>query len=149
MSSGRVLSLIQSSVQPLGWLIDAAVELGEIEVRQGESLRYQVAADLRPRNLTPLRDSVLAIDAANAATLDLLDYAASIYPASRERGECRAGAVRAAEIALWLAYFRNDNPTYAVNNWIGALAAIDRVANHSRSAYWRSEREQGVAPRFC
>lgn len=129
----RVLSFDSKFGPTLSWLIDAAVELGEIEVRQGESLRYHRAADSRPRDLTTLRDSVLAIDAANAATLDLLDYAASIYPAVA-RGEASAEQVlfEPQKIALWLAFFRNDNPSYAVNNWIGAFAAIDRVASHSR-----------------
>jgi SAM-dependent methyltransferase len=129
----RVLSFDSKFTLTLGWLIDAAVELGDIEVRQGESLRYRMAANWRPRDVTLLRERVLAIDAANAATLDLLDYAASIYPAVA-RGEASAEQVLfdPQKIALWLAYFRNDNPTYAVNNWIGALAAIDRVANRSK-----------------
>ena len=129
----RVLSFDSQFSLTLGWLIDAAVDLGDIEVRQGERLRYQMAADTRPRDLTPLRDRVLAVDPSNAATLDLLDYAASIYPAVA-RGEANAehALFDPQKIGLWLAYFRNDNPTYAVNNWIGALAAIDRVANRSK-----------------
>jgi SAM-dependent methyltransferase len=129
----HILSFDSKFSPTLSWLIDAAVELGEIEVRQGETLRYQAGADLPARDLTPLRDSVLAIDAANAATLDLLDCAASIYPAvARGQASGEQLLFGPQNIALWLAYFRNDNPSYAVNNWIGAFAAVDRVADLSQ-----------------
>ena len=32
-------------------------------------------------------------------------------------------------VPLWLNYFNNDNLTYAVNNWVGAAAAADRLSS--------------------
>jgi SAM-dependent methyltransferase len=80
-------------------------------------------------DLATLREIALGIDPANAPTLDLLDHAASIYPAVA-RGEASADTALfdVQSIALWLAYFHNDNPTYAVNNWTAAVAAVERLA---------------------
>ena len=114
----------------LRWLMDAAHEIGFLEVDQSVPCNYRRCADRATRSRAALRDSVLAVDSANAATLDLLDRAASLYPAIA-RGEATGehALFDAESIALWLAYFRNDNPTYAVNNWVGALAAVDRIAD--------------------
>ena len=79
-------------------------------------------------DLKHLREFGLNIDPANAATLDLLDYAASAYPAlatGRQSGDHSLFGPQG--IPLWLNYFHNDNLTYAVNNWVGAAAAADRV----------------------
>jgi SAM-dependent methyltransferase len=61
--------------------------------------------------------------------LDLLDYAASAYPAvatARQNGEHNLFGPQG--VPLWRNYFDNDNPTYAVNNWVGASAAADRLS---------------------
>ena len=81
-------------------------------------------------DLKYLRALGLNIDPANAATLDLLDYAASAYPAvatGRLSGDHNLFGPQG--IPLWLNYFNNDNPTYAVNNWVGAAAAADRLSS--------------------
>ena len=58
--------------------------------------------------LARIRARTIEIDAGNAATLDLLDHAASIYPAVA-RGE-QTGEQSLFEpkgIGLWLSYFQN------------------------------------------
>jgi SAM-dependent methyltransferase len=70
----------------------------------------------------------LEIDSGNAATLDLLDHAAGIYPAvasGDQTGE--EGLFGPKGIALWLSYFNNSNLTYAVNNWVGAVLAATHL----------------------
>jgi polyketide synthase PksN len=81
-------------------------------------------------DLNYLRALGLNIDPANAATLDLLDYAASTYPAvatGRQSGDHNLFGPQG--IPLWLNYFHNENLTYAVNNWVGAAAAADRLSS--------------------
>ena len=71
----------------------------------------------------------LNIDPANAATLDLLDYAANAYLSlamGRQSGDHNLFGPQG--VPLWLNYFHNDNLTYAVNNWVGAAAAADRLS---------------------
>ena len=131
----RSAALQPDFCRALRWLMDAARELGDLEAKDGagDARRYRRSKDRAVRNHAALRDSVIAVDGANAATLDLLDRAASLYPAIA-RGEATAehALFDAESIALWLAYFRNDNPTYAVNNWVGALAAVDRIAHRPK-----------------
>src|SRR5262249_11754544 len=71
----------------------------------------------------------LGIDPANAATLDLLDHAASLYPAvasGLQSGDHNLLGPKG--VPLWLNYFHNDNSTYAVNNWVGAVLAADHLS---------------------
>ena len=66
----------------------------------------------------------------NAATLDLLDHAASLYPAvanGEQSGD--RNLLGPQGVPLWLNYFHNDNLTYAVNNWVGAALAAERVSS--------------------
>jgi polyketide synthase PksN len=72
----------------------------------------------------------LNFDPANAATLDLLDYAAGAYPAvatGRQGGDHNLFGPQG--VPLWLKYFNNHNLTYAVNNWVGAAATVDRLSS--------------------
>jgi polyketide synthase PksL len=77
-----------------------------------------------------LRDLALNIDAGNAATLDLLDHAARLYGivATGEKSGDQ-NMLGPQGVPLWLNYFNNDNLTYAVNNWVGAAAAADRLSS--------------------
>jgi SAM-dependent methyltransferase len=75
----------------------------------------------------------LAISPANAATLDLLDHVTSLYPAVA-RGEQSGdqSVIGPQGIGLWLNYFNNDNLTYAVNNWVSAVVAANRLSTRPR-----------------
>src|SRR6266581_2230599 len=35
-------------------------------------------------------------------------------------------------VSLWLNYFNNNNLTYAVNNWVSAIDAADRISTGPR-----------------
>ena len=73
--------------------------------------------------------SALQIDPANAATLDLLDHAASLYPAVASGEQSGDHNLLGPQgVPLWLNYFHNENLTYAVNNWVGAALAAERVS---------------------
>jgi len=83
--------------------------------------------------LERLRAAGLNIDPANAATLDLLDHAANLYPVVARGEESHDHSLFGPQgIALWLNYFHNDNLTYAVNNWVGAALAADRLSTRRR-----------------
>jgi polyketide synthase PksN len=118
----------------LCWLLDQALELGYIERASIAGLQaYRLSPAAKPLDLKALREIGLEIDPFNAATLDLLDCAASVYPAAA----CGEGSVEHAlfdprNIGLWLAYFHNENPSYAVNNWMAVLAAAKRLADKRR-----------------
>ena len=118
----------------LGWLLERLVETGCIEAQTENAERsYRLICSPWQPQCAELRAIALEIDSANAATLDLLDYAASLYPlvaAGKQNGE--QGLFLPQGIALWLNYFHNNNLTYAVNNWLGAVVATNYLTTRSR-----------------
>jgi len=116
---------------PLQWILARLVETGCVEARRDSgtiSFRLQ-NAPWKP-DLKYFRGLGLNIDPTNAATLDLLDYAASAYPAVATGGQSGDHNLFGPQgVPLWLSYFNNDNLTYAVNNWVGAAAAADRLSS--------------------
>ena len=118
---------------PLHWILTRLVETGCIEVRSDSGTRfYRLRKTPWQPDLGCLRALALNIDPGNAATLDLLDYAASFY-GSVATGE-KSGdqnLLGPQGVPLWLNYFHNDNLTYAVNNWVGGTAATDRLNSQS------------------
>src|SRR6266446_2490455 len=118
----------------LDWLLKRLLETGCIEMRTGGEIRaYRLRHGLWKPRLAHLRAIGLDIDSANAPTLDLLDQAANLYPALA-RGEQNAeqGLFEPQAIPLWLNYFQNENVTYAVNNWVGAVLAAERLRTRSK-----------------
>src|SRR6266566_6653117 len=114
----------------LGWILERLVETGCAEARTDGDIRsYHLRHAPSQADLKRLRGIGLSIDPANAATLDLLDHAASLYPAvasGEQTGD--HNLLGPGGIPLWLNYFHNDNLTYAVNNWVGAVLAADRLS---------------------
>jgi SAM-dependent methyltransferase len=114
----------------LRWTLERLAESGCAEARNnGESRCYHLRDALWEPDLKTLRTIGLSIDPTNAATLDLLDHAASLYAAvatGRQDGD--HNLLGPQGVSLWLNYFHNDNLTYAVNNWVGAVLAADRVS---------------------
>jgi SAM-dependent methyltransferase len=114
----------------LRWILERLVESGCAEARNdGESRCYHLRDALWQPDLKALRAIGLSIDPANAATLDLLDHAASLYvdvASGQQSGD--HNLLGPQGVALWLNYFHNDNLTYAVNNWVGAILAVDHVS---------------------
>ena len=116
---------------PLQWILARLVETGCVEAQRNSgtiSFRLQ-NAPWKP-DLKYFRGLGLNIDPTNAATLDLLDYAAGAYPAVATGGQSGDHNLFGPKgVPLWLNYFNNDNLTYAVNNWVGAAAAADRLSS--------------------
>ena len=115
----------------LQWILVRLLETGCVEAQSDRGTRsYRLGKAPWEPDLKYVRTLGLNIDPANAATLDLLDYAASAYPAvatGRQGGDHNLFGPHG--IPLWLKYFNNDNLTYAVNNWVGATAAADRLSS--------------------
>jgi SAM-dependent methyltransferase len=127
----RLLSFQPSFKFALHWILERLVETDCVEARtDGNTRFYYLRHTLRKPDLENLRAAGLQIDPANAATLDLLDHAASLYPvvANGEQSGDRS-LLGPQGVPLWLNYFHNDNLTYAVNNWVGAVIAAERVCN--------------------
>ena len=118
----------------LSWILQRLIETGCVEAKNDRAIqRYRLRCAPELVGLDRLRAAGIDIDPANAATLDLLDHAAELYPAvaaGSQSGE--QGLFDAQGIALWLNYFSNANSTYAVNNCLGAVVATDRLSNRSK-----------------
>jgi SAM-dependent methyltransferase len=117
----------------LDWLLQRLIETGCIEARTDRDTRaYRLRHAPWQPEFARLRTIGLDIDCTNAPTLDLLDEAASLYPAvARGEQSGEQGLFAAQAIPLWLNYFHNDNLTYAVNNWVGAAVAAERLTTRA------------------
>jgi SAM-dependent methyltransferase len=128
----RLLSFQHSFKFALDWILQRLVEIECVEAGTDANNRvYRIRHALPEPDLTNLRSIGLSIDPANAATLDLLDYAANLYPAvagGEESGD--HNLLGPQGVPLWLKYFHNDNFTYAVNNWVGATLAAERASHN-------------------
>ena len=130
----HTLSLQPRFTLALRWILERVIETGCIEARAGENARsYHLRRALWEPDLAYLRAVGLDIDPTNAATLNLLDHAASLYPAIA-RGEQSGdhSVIGPESVGLWLNYFNNDNLTYAVNNWVSAVLAADRLSTRQQ-----------------
>ena len=130
----RLLSFQPRFKFALRWMLERLVESGCAEARSnGETRCYHLRhVPWRP-DLKALRAIGLNIDPANAATLDLLDHAASLYAAvasGKQSGD--HNLLGPQGVPLWLNYFHNDNLSYAVNNWVGAVLAADHLSNRGK-----------------
>jgi SAM-dependent methyltransferase len=116
---------------PLNWILTRLVETGYIEVQNDSGTRsYRLRKIPWQPDVKCLRALALNIDPGNAATLDLLDHAARLYgiiATGEKSGDQHLLGPQG--VPLWLNYFNNDNLTYAVNNWVGAAAAVDRLSS--------------------
>jgi SAM-dependent methyltransferase len=123
----RLLSFQPSFKCALSWILERLVETGCAEARgNGKSRVYHLQHPLWEADLTTLHDIGLRIDPTNAATLDLLDHVASLYPAAATNQQSGDGNLLGPQgVPLWLKYFHNSNLTYAVNNWVAATSAAD------------------------
>jgi SAM-dependent methyltransferase len=126
----RMLSFQSRFKFALSWILERLVESGCAEARTDGQIRsYHLRQRPWQPDLKHFRAAGLTIDPTNAATLDLLDHAASVYPAvalGRQSGDHNLLGPQA--VPLWLNYFHNDNLTYAVNNWVGAVLAADHLS---------------------
>ena len=127
----RLLSFQPRFKVALRWILERLVQSGCAEAQTNRSIRfYRLRHVPWEADLKRFHAIGISIDPANAATLDLLDHAASLYVAvasGRQSGD--QNLLGPQGVPLWLNYFHNDNSTYAVNNWVGALLAADRLSN--------------------
>jgi SAM-dependent methyltransferase len=114
----------------LRWILERLVESGCAEAQNDGGVRsYRLRHAPWEPDLKHFHTLGLNIDPGNAATLDLLDHAARLYPAVARGGQGGDHNLLGPQgVPLWLNYFHNDNSTYAVNNWVGAVPAADRLA---------------------
>lgn len=138
------LGLVEGADVPLAWLLAELAQAGQILALDGGSLeaagsagedgpRYRLAGELRASKRETVRDAALDHDPANAPFLDLLDLAGRTWPRV-VAGEVEGGAalLGADHLGLWMRYFANDNPVYAVNNRLAAVAAGNRLPEDAR-----------------
>ena len=114
----------------LRWILERLVESGCAEARTDGNIRaYRLRHAPWEPDLKSFHAVGLTIDPANAATLDLLDHAASLYRAAATGQQSSDHNLLGPRgVPLWLNYFHNDNLTYAVNNWVGAVLAADHLS---------------------
>jgi SAM-dependent methyltransferase len=107
------------------WILERLIETGCVEARTDSDCRlYRLRQVPWQPELARLRAIGLDIDPSNARTLDLLERAASLYPAvARGEQSGEQSLFGPQGVPLWLNYFHNDNLTYAVNNWTSAVLA--------------------------
>jgi len=126
----RMLSFQSRFKFALSWILERLVESGCAEARTDGQIRsYHLRQRPWQPDLKHFRAAGLTIDPANAATLDLLDHAASVYLAVASGQQSGDHDLLGPQgVPLWLNYFHNDNLTYAVNNWVGAVLAADHLS---------------------
>ncbi len=119
---------------PLEWILTRLAEAGCVEIQnQGTSRSYRLREILWQPDLKRLRALGVEIDPSNAATLDLLDHAASLYPAIATGQQSSDHNLFGPHgLPLWLNYFHNENPTYAVNNWVGGTVAAEHLSSRQK-----------------
>lgn len=118
--------------QPLTWLLEELAGQGELLAAgtpgTPDGRRYRPAGPLREAHREAVREAALAHDPANAPFLDLLELAGEVWPRV-VRGEVsgEAALLGSGQVSLWARFFSNDNPVYAVNNRLAAVAAAHRL----------------------
>ena len=126
----RLLSFQPRFKFALRWILERLVESGCADAQTNRNIRFYRLRYLPwEADLKRLHSLGLRIDPANAATLDLLDHAAGLYPAAANGLQSGDDNLLGPQgVPLWLNYFHNDNSTYAVNNWVGAVSAADHLS---------------------
>ncbi len=113
----------------LAWLLSRLAGDGLLEGSgDGAATHYRTTAAWRPAELAELRSIGLELDPRNQATLALLDAAGEAYPrvfAGEATGE--QVLLTGARMQLWLDYFSNENPVYALSNRLAAVAAANAL----------------------
>ncbi len=125
------LGFVPSFEIALTWILGRLAVAGCVDKRSvGGVTEFCVTTPLPVAEVDAVRGKGICQDARNEATFALLDAAVQAYPRVA-RGEVSAedALLSAQHVGLWLAYFSNDNPTYAVNNAVTAVALVDEIAS--------------------
>ncbi|MBZ0112667.1 MAG: methyltransferase [Thermoanaerobaculia bacterium] len=124
------LNFVPAFSHALSWIVRGLEEAGHVAAAgTGDSTTYALQRSLPPSHREAVRRACLETDPANQPTLDLLDAAARAYPAVA-RGEVKGqeALFGLGQTQLWLDYFSNANPIYAVNNHLAAHVAVLHLA---------------------
>jgi SAM-dependent methyltransferase len=120
-------ALVPAFETPLRWLLDRLVLAGLLARDDAHRpARYRQTGPLPAPQLDALRAEGLASDASYAPTFALLDETATVYPRVA-RGETTGERALFQKVALWAAYFSNDNGYYGLTNHVAARAVSDRL----------------------
>ena len=112
------------SLVPVEWLLRHLAERGVLAREDGGAgLRVRLEGPLPALDAGPALAEQRAHDARCLPSFTVAETAARDYPAFL-RGERTGEEVlfAPARLSLWTGYFSNDNPLYAVNNRVGAVA---------------------------
>lgn len=115
------------AVVPLEWLLRRAAAAGAVEVADGAAspLRFRAVGFRAAEDPAEIRRLQESHDPDALPAYDLVEVAVAAYPEFL-RGEVDGAAVLFGpdRMGLWAEYFSNRNPLYAVNNRVGATAAV-------------------------
>ena len=121
----------------LGWLLDYAASerlIARLNNEKGQ-VSYSLGSAWSPPQadtLVALRAAGIAIDPANAATLELLDAAAAAWlQVARGTASGTEALLGMGQLNLWLNYFNTKNPLYAANNRLAALSVVKCLAERA------------------
>jgi len=124
--------LAESVEDAVAWIFEQLASAGLLDAAgtpgKPGGRRFHGGGPLRPSHTAELREAALEHDERNEPFLDLIDAAAEALPriaAGETTGE--AALLGAAGIGRWARYFSNDNPVYALNNRLAAIAAAGRL----------------------
>lgn len=123
-------------VGAVAWLLEQLTAAGLLHAvgtaSSATGRRFRPAAPLRESHRQTVREAALDHHADNAPFLDLIDAAGEALPRIAA-GECtgEAALLGASGIGRWARYFSNDNPVYALNNRLAAVAAANRLPRSS------------------
>jgi SAM-dependent methyltransferase len=113
----------------IGWLLDRLSDAGHVDrAATATGDRYRAPRELPRPELSAIRALALEIEPSIRPTLALLDAAAASFPdvvAGRTTGE--QALFSGGKMQLWLDYFHNADPIYALNNRIAATVAANRL----------------------
>lgn len=114
----------RASAVPVGWMLRHLSGRGALRREDArEGARFRAERPLPALPPAPVLEEQRRLDPASLPAYVLAETAARDYPAFL-RGE-RAGdeiLFTPNRLALWVNYFSNDNPLYAINNKVGAVA---------------------------
>jgi SAM-dependent methyltransferase len=114
----------------LEWLLQRLTEDGYLAFDATDQT-WTLVRPLRTPRLEEVRAAALDNDPRNAPTLDLDDAAARAWlEVAADRTTGQAALLGLGQTNLWLQYFSNDNPSYAISNLITAVAVANRLPDH-------------------
>ena len=118
----------QENRPALAWLLARLADAGHLDRSPGRAPVFRLTRAFPTPELAELRAVGLAIDPAIAPTLAILDAAGEAFPTILTGAATGEHALfSGARLQLWLDYFHNGNPIYAINNRLAAIAAANRL----------------------